>query len=213
MTSNIYFRIIFIGDSRAGKSSIIRRYCANDFSEKYTATTNLEFNSSIKICTYIKDEIEYSIPIRLHIWDTGNGGVTNDHTGGTFDSTNDNIGGCLDYKNYLMNMDCIVVVLDVNEPQSLDNVKTWYNNFTHLNDVANHKPIIFMVGNKIDARNENVIIKFDLDFPYIEVSAKNNYMISDLFNRISYALLKTHPEIIDFYHTKYKNNTDCCIIS
>ena len=56
------FKLILIGDSCVGKSSLLMRLTENDFKEDYEVTVGVEFGSFL---VKIEDQI-----IKLQIWDT-----------------------------------------------------------------------------------------------------------------------------------------------
>ncbi|AYV80695.1 MAG: ras-related protein Rab-28-like protein [Harvfovirus sp.] len=169
------FRIIFIGDKACGKSSIIRRYCENDFTTIYSPSLTIERYDRIKICSS-------DIFVDLQLWDTSS-------------IWHDNI-----IKQYFAGMHCVVIIFDVNDEGACANIKKWHNlivNFVIDSNISN--PEIFVVGNKIDNRERHLkdnvaFIKQITNNPYIEVSAKTGNGISKLFHEISYRLIKMHPE-------------------
>lgn len=56
-------RIIVVGDSRAGKSSIIRRYFRNEFTRDEVSTIGVDLRM-------INKKIENKYQIKLQVWDT-----------------------------------------------------------------------------------------------------------------------------------------------
>ena len=63
-SSEIFYKVnvAIIGDSGVGKSSMLLRYCDNDFKSIYTATVGVDYKFKMI-------NIE-GIDIRLKIWDT-----------------------------------------------------------------------------------------------------------------------------------------------
>jgi small GTP-binding protein len=56
-------KIVLLGDSGVGKSSIAQRYCRNQFSENYDVTIG---------GAYLQQNITIDgIILKLHLWDTG----------------------------------------------------------------------------------------------------------------------------------------------
>lgn len=56
------FKMIIIGNSGAGKTSLVRKFCKNTYNSNYTMTIGIEFES--KDITINKEKIQ------LQIWDT-----------------------------------------------------------------------------------------------------------------------------------------------
>jgi len=174
------FRIIFIGDKGCGKSSLIRRYCENDFETSYSPSLGIEKYEQIKICSTIKDNYEYKIPIGLQLWDTSS------------------IWHPDIIKQYFAGMHCVVIIFDTSSNRAAADIKKWYQlleNFIIQTNIT--KPLIYVVGNKIDAGNR---CSEEIIYPYIEVSAKTGFGVNNLFSDISYALIREYPELA------YKNS-------
>ncbi len=58
------FRLIVVGDSTVGKSSLLRAFCDGKFSEDSDPTVGVDFYARII-------EIKPDIRVKLQIWDTG----------------------------------------------------------------------------------------------------------------------------------------------
>ena len=85
-------KILIIGDSTVGKTSILNRFCKNEFSWNYLATIGVDFFSK---------DIEFTNPnklIRIKIWDTAGQE--------RFKSLS---------KSYFRNADGIIIVFDVSK--------------------------------------------------------------------------------------------------
>lgn len=58
------FRLIVVGDSTVGKSSLLRYFCDGKFSEDSDPTVGVDFYARII-------EIKPDVRVKLQIWDTG----------------------------------------------------------------------------------------------------------------------------------------------
>ena len=56
------FKMIIIGNSGAGKTCLVRKFCKDTFNSNYTMTIGIEFES--------KDILINKEKIQLQIWDT-----------------------------------------------------------------------------------------------------------------------------------------------
>jgi Ras-related protein Rab-2A len=119
---NYLFKYIIIGDPSVGKSNILMKYTQNKFTQDYQATIGVEFGAK-------NLELQDSI-FRIQIWDTA--GQEN------FRSIT---------RAYYKNSVCALIVYDITNRQSFDNVQNW------LEDVKNQSPetvTSILIGNKSD---------------------------------------------------------------
>ena len=123
------FKYILVGDSYVGKSNIMYRFTQNKFVENYDATINLDFSyKNIKIGEYI---------YRVQLWDT----VGQE----TFQSIS---------RGYYKNGVCALVVYDISNKESFDNVKNW------IEEVKKNGPStisLILVGNKNDLEDQRKV--------------------------------------------------------
>ena len=121
MAQNRPLKILIIGDSNVGKTSILLQYTSNFFQETHIATIGVEF----KLKEIMLDNIEY----KLNIWDTAGQERFKAIT-----------------KSFFKAADGIVFVYDVTNKPSFVNIKNWIKD---AESKANDFKII-IVGNKID---------------------------------------------------------------
>src|SRR5271165_522496 len=95
-------KVIVVGDSGVGKSSILLRYADDAFSEKFISTIGVDFK--VKNLTVDKKQI------KLQIWDTA--GQERFRT---------------IVSAYYKNIDCVFVIFDLTDVNSFDNIKLWLN--------------------------------------------------------------------------------------
>ena len=164
MAANVNFhyllKYIIIGDASVGKSNILLKYAHNQFKAEYQLTIGVEFGAkNIKI----KDKI-----YRIQIWDTA--GQEN------FRSIT---------RAYYKNSVCALVVYDITNRQSFENVKAW------IEDCKSQSPstiLMVLVGNKIDLDSSRAVSTEEgEDFanmngmPFFETSAKSGENIDSIF--------------------------------
>lgn len=155
-------KTIIIGDSSVGKSSFMRRFTYNDFSYEFMTTIGVDFGSKIIINNNKK--------IKIQIWDTGGQEKFRAIT-----------------SNYYKGSTACIIMFDLTDPESFNNISMWYNTVTN----ANESCYKILVGTKSDL-NDKRCISYDqindivkkLNIDYIEVSSKNGTNIDSVFKNI-----------------------------
>ena len=153
-------RIMLLGDSNVGKTSILKRYCKNQFSESYISSVGIDFETK-----YIKVDEK---TINLQIWDTA---------------------GQERYKviskNYYNKSDGFIIVYDITNKSSFDSIVNWVEDIKELASNDNKNIIL---GNKCDLESERKINKEEGDnlakkynCQFFEVSAQNGKNIDKIF--------------------------------
>lgn len=202
--SKIKLKIILIGDSSVGKTSLLYQYIDNKFDNSYIATIGVEYKEK-----YIKFR---NNKVLLEIWDTSGQEKFHSMT-----------------RSYFRNTSGALYVYDITEKKSFDNIKKWVNDSEKLD--INCKKIL--VGNKCDLDDKRVISKEELnDFieekkiQGFEISAKNGKNVQEAFHNLVAVILgnKTDEEIKEKYgdkdlsfslsslkfHKKKKKKGNCC---
>ena len=158
---DLSFKIIVIGDSGVGKSSLTNKATKNVFEETYNATIGFEFFTfNIKF----KEKI-----IKLQIWDTCGQELYRSLI-----------------TNFYRNSSLAIIVYSVSFKNSFENVEMWLRELrTHSNpDVK-----IFLIGNKIDLVNDRKIQKEEGEaftkennlHKFMEASAKTGVNAQQIF--------------------------------
>ena len=172
--SPIYtYKIILIGDSFVGKTSLIIRFCDDKYEANGIATIGIDTKTK-----YVKRKDK---KIELQIWDTAGQE--------RFRSLS---------KSCCNAMDGIIFVYDMGNKTSFKNIKLWYNN---LKDFVDFKKVgMVLVGNKCDIEKPEVDDFLVQDFrskhkmTYIEASAKNNINVSEIFTTLVDIIIKLDEE-------------------
>ena len=154
-------KIIFVGDSNVGKTSILSVYTEATF-YKSVPTIGVDFNA--KYVTHNKNVY------KLHVWDTA---------------------GQEKYKTivniYYKNANVVIYVFDLTDTTSFYNVISWMND---VNSIITNNYISVLVGNKCDSNNRQISYTEASEFAsisnmfYIETSALKNININRLFETI-----------------------------
>ncbi|CAI2380320.1 unnamed protein product [Moneuplotes crassus] len=179
-------KILIIGDSSCGKTSILHQFVHGKFEESYKATVACEF--ALKILKV--DDIS----IRLNLWDIAG---------------QDRLGG-------ISNLFCrdaagALVLTDINIPETLDNAVQWKHQVDlHLEaDGSNNIPMVLAV-NKYDLIEEDEkvgSIKEENTEQYLKEFAKKNKFsgvfrtsaktgknVTATFSKLVYEILKHQAE-------------------
>ena len=151
-------RVVFLGESGVGKTSIISRYCTSNYKieQKKTIAVNLD-----KKVISIKDK-----SIDFKIWDTP---VPQDRT--VLDAI---------YKE----ANIILLVYTRDSSTFIEVRDFWYK---RVAEKARNKPVIFFVKSKCDKDTKNDLTNDEMEFlassgiQFQLVSAKDNLKIDDLF--------------------------------
>ena len=157
---DLKIRLMLIGDSNVGKTSIIKRYCNNQFSPSYISTVGIDFETK-----YLR--LNGKI-INLQIWDTA---------------------GQERYKvlakNYYKNSDGFIIVYDITDKKSFNNVANW---ITQIKDSASENVKCVLLGNKCDLEelrqvdiNQGKDLANNYNLKFYETSAQKGNNIQKVF--------------------------------
>jgi len=163
-------RLVLLGESAVGKSSIVIQYVKQQFYEYQESTIGAAYLSKVVKRTDEK-------PIKFEIWDTA---------------------GQERYKAlvpmYYRNAAAVIVVYDITSKDSFQKAKHWIN---ELEDSSEPNMIIALAGNKLDlaskrkvSKEEGEKLKQDANLAcFFETSAKTPSNIDELFSAIADAIV------------------------
>ena len=165
MTDELVYKVLLLGDSSVGKTCFLLRYCDKSFQEAHLSTIGLDY--LLKSMTLQNDK-----NIKLQIWDTAGQDRFRAIT-----------------KNYYKGANGIILIYDVTNKQSYENVKNW---LTQIKEEANPNVIIYLAGNKIDVEEEQRVITTEdgqkiadeYKLPFKETSAKNGINVNEIFQEL-----------------------------
>jgi len=156
------FKIVFLGKSGVGKTSITIRFCRDFFADATETTIGASFLT--KMMT-INDR-----QIKFEMWDTA---------------------GQERYRAlapmYYRNADAAVLVYDLTDPDSFSSVQSWYQELQkHVPNC-----IVFLTGNKLDKADDRKVARETAEefsnqkeCPYLEVSSKTGENVEELFTKL-----------------------------
>uniref|UniRef100_A0A4W3K021 RAB1A, member RAS oncogene family b n=1 Tax=Callorhinchus milii TaxID=7868 RepID=A0A4W3K021_CALMI len=154
------FKLLLIGDSGVGKSCLLLRFADDTYTESYISTIGVDF----KIRTIELD----GKTIKLQIWDTAGQERFRTIT-----------------SSYYRGAHGIIVVYDVTDQESFNNVKQWLQ---EIDRYASENVNKLLVGNKCDLTTKKVVdyttakeFADSLGIPFLETSAKNATNVEQAF--------------------------------
>ena len=161
MTEEIILKILVLGDSAVGKTSILLKYTDDYFPNVYVTTIGVEYKTKI-----VKVN---GLDITLQIWDTAGQE--------RFRSL---------AKSFMQGADGILFVYDITYKKSFDSIKNWIRQTEDVN--GSFQKII--VGNKIDLSNKREVSTDNLNkfcnnngkAKGIEMSAKLGVNVTETFD-------------------------------
>ncbi|KAJ3415755.1 GTP-binding protein of the rab [Chytridiales sp. JEL 0842] len=154
------FKLLLIGDSGVGKSCLLLRFADDTYTESYISTIGVDF----KIRTI---ELEGKT-VKLQIWDTAGQERFRTIT-----------------SSYYRGAHGIIVVYDVTDQDTFNNVKQWLQEIDRYAVEGVNK---LLVGNKSDLTSKKVVdfnaakdFADNLQIPILETSAKNSSNVEQAF--------------------------------
>ncbi|KAJ5070768.1 ras-related protein rabd2a-like [Anaeramoeba ignava] len=170
------YKILLVGDSGAGKSCLVLRYCDETYTDSYISTIGVDF----KTRTF---ELNGDT-IKLQIWDTA--GAERFRT---------------IISSYYRGANGIMLIYDVTDQDSFDNIKTWIKD---IQEKAPDDANIMLIGTKIDLVSKRVVdtetgkkLAEQLGYSFFETSSKENINVDEAFESLGnqiYQRVKQIPQ-------------------
>ena len=165
------FKIILIGSSSVGKSSILQRYIQKVFNESYSCTIGVDF--------FMKSLDIGDKSIKMQLWDTAGTEKFRSITTGYYRGAN-----------------AAFIVFDLTSKQSFECLNEWIENYYKFSDPNSEKNVV-LIGNKCDLVDRREITQEEIDkfikdnnIMYYETSAKTGQNIDECFYFIAEKLVK-----------------------
>ena len=157
---DVKYKIMVLGESKVGKTSLIKRYTKDQFGGVYLTTVGMDFQDKI---IELEDK-----KVRLQVWDTAGQERFRNVT-----------------KSYFQSSRGLLVVYDITDKESFEKINFWIENIKN-NAPENVK--LILVGNKCDLANERKVTIEDgenkarnYNIKFFESSAKDGTNVNELF--------------------------------
>jgi len=168
------FKLLLIGDSGSGKSCLLMRFADDNYTDCHMATIGVDF----KIRQVVLDGKQ----LKLQIWDTAGQERFKTIT-----------------SSYYRGAHGIMVVYDVTERESFENLQRW------LDEIERYAPdnvAKLILGNKVDQQSRRAIdftsgkeYADSLGIMFAETSAKMSMNVDEAFMMMASVLVKELPRI------------------
>jgi len=174
---SIKCKVVLIGKSGVGKTSIISRYITDTFKDSLMTTPGANFTTK-KV-----DFPQYKKSIKFEIWDTA---------------------GQERYRSlakvFYNNAAACLLVFDITNKDSFDDIKNYW--IPEIKENGQKDIILALAGNKSDnylkeqvSDNEGKALAKEINAIYMRTSAKLNSSIDEIFNSIGNKFLNPEMEI------------------
>ena len=170
---NFIFKVLLLGGSNVGKSSIFLRYIDDIWNDTFVPTIGVDFK--------IKSlEVDNKL-VKLQIWDTA---------------------GQERFKNiitsYYRGAHGILLIYDITDKESFKSLQNW---LIEIEKNAHKNVVRVLIGNKCDLEDKRVIsysqgkeFADTYGLKFIETSAKKNSNVSEAFELLSRELINSNME-------------------
>jgi Ras-related protein Rab-1A len=180
------FKLLLIGDSGVGKSSLLHRFADDEYKEDYISTIGVDFK-------FKTVEGADGKQVKLQIWDTAGQERFRTIT-----------------SSYYRGAHGIVIVYDITDSESFANVKQWLH---EINRYASENVNKLLVGNKCDLESERQVspeqgkeLAESLGLTFVETSAKSNSNVDQVFHKMA-ADIRAHMATVPRTESKAKKLT------
>lgn len=174
MTNSIEAKVVFLGASCVGKTCIVTRATSDFFDSDEVPTVGASFSTKTINCDNTR--------VTLRIWDTA---------------------GQERFRSlapmYYQGSQAAIVVFSLTDRQTLQEAKEWVD---ELKKYFEQLPTIYLIGNKADLEDQRQIsdddaqkVADELNARYFETSAQSGQNITELFEDVSYEMIRQQNEI------------------
>jgi small GTP-binding protein len=167
------FKFIIIGSSGVGKTAILKRLTEDTFSTDSQSTIGVEFDSTVL-------EVDGQ-SVKLQIWDTAGQE--------RFRSI---------AKAYFRNAVGVILVFDICERKTFEDVNMWLNDVHSLCDPT---ALVILIGNKSDLASNRTVTLAEAEqytqhhqLTYLEASALSGANVREAFVRVAAQIYRKAPK-------------------
>ncbi|XP_059181436.1 EF-hand calcium-binding domain-containing protein 4B [Centropristis striata] len=170
------FKVVLVGNSSVGKTSLLRSFCEGRFHPSTTATVGIDF--SVKTLTL--DNMQ----VAMQLWDTAGQERYRSIT-----------------KQFFRKADGVVVLYDVTVEESFRAVKPWLVN---VQEAAGEGIPILLLGNKMDIDREREVsfkeaeqLAYENRVMFFEVSAYTGKNVTEALTHLARVLMEQEDRVRD----------------
>merc|ERR1712217_14031 len=169
-THDHLFKVLIMGDSGVGKSSILLRFCDDEFNDKQASTIGVDFKTKFLQLRGNK--------LKLALWDTAGQERFRTLT-----------------SSYYRGAQGVILVYDCSQSSTFEHIKFWQDEVRKFS--TNQDAILMLVANKVDLEGQQVSRQEGEDFAFansmmfIETSAKTRQGIKQAFEEVVFKILDT----------------------
>jgi small GTP-binding protein len=173
-------KVCLLGDTAVGKTSLIRKYVFDEFSDDYLTTIRTKTSKKEMFLVFPEEEVEFNVT--LLIWD-----IMGQHS----------------FRNilkeaYFYGANGGIVVCDLTRKDTLESIHGWVETLT---SVAGKIPLVF-IGNKSDLSNEAEFELNDIEnlakelggLSCFTTSAKDGTNVNSVFTTLANEMIKPNIE-------------------
>eukprot|EP00123_Amoebidium_parasiticum_P001374 comp12448_c0_seq1/m.7370 comp12448_c0_seq1/g.7370 ORF comp12448_c0_seq1/g.7370 comp12448_c0_seq1/m.7370 type:complete len:212 (-) comp12448_c0_seq1:83-718(-) len=165
------FKLLLIGDSATGKSSMLMRFTEDTFDQELNATIGVDFKAKVM-------DIDGKL-VKLTIWDTAGQERFRTLTA-----------------SYYRGAHGVIFVYDVTRRETFTNITAWLQELSHY--ATGGDVVKMLVGNKVDLtgqrevdRKEGEEMAMAHSMLFIEASAKTSVGVGQAFEELVHKILDT----------------------
>ncbi len=182
------FKVVLVGDSGVGKSSLLNRYFDGEFFENYNATIGVDFKSKE---INVKEKTA-----KLQIWDTAGQERFRNIT-----------------SSYYRMAHCFILMFDTTNKDSFTNLNYWYG---EIQKNKTKDALMVLIGTKKDMKDYRAVFidnikkyTFEKNMKYFETSAKMNDGIDFIFDYITDILIDKFNDEIKYKDSQNNIKKNC----
>mmetsp|Transcript_19784 Transcript_19784/g.58880 ORF Transcript_19784/g.58880 Transcript_19784/m.58880 type:complete len:204 (+) Transcript_19784:271-882(+) len=169
---DMQIKLLMIGDSAVGKTSLLLRYANDTFSSTFITTIGIDFK--------IKTISLGGKRVKLQIWDTAGQEQFRTIT-----------------RSYFRGAQGIVLVYDITDRRTFNSVRSW---MAQITDHADNQVNKILVGNKCDNEGKRKVsfdegqqLAREYGVAFLEASAKTNVNVTEAFQAIAQQVVGRIP--------------------